>query len=178
MNIYQKLLVLPVLLSLAAMNIGCTGIKSEAKYPTRQAGDRDLVYSGERQGLFGTDGVGLFGGKDKNAAPTAGIGVNAFLWRASLDTINFMPIANADPFGGTILTDWYQPANTPNERMKVNLLILDRQLRADGIKASVFRQTKAANGTWQDAPTAPETARQLEDTILTRARQLRIAQAE
>ena len=166
---------MPLILSITA----CAGIKSEAKYPTRGGGDEDLVYSGERKSVFGQGGLDLFGNKkDKAAAAATGIGVNAFLWRASLDTINFMPIASADPFGGTIITDWYQPQNTPNERLKVNLLILDRQLRADGIKASVFRQVKAANGTWQDGAVAPETARQLEDTILTRARQLRIAQGD
>jgi len=109
------------------------------------------------------------------ATPAAQQAVNAFLWRASLDTLNFMPITQADPFGGVILTDWFSPPGTPNERFKVNLLILDAALRADGVRATVFRQALDPQGTWRDAPVALETASQIEDSILTRARQLRLA---
>lgn len=127
--------------------------------------------------LFGTDGgISLFGGNKTKAEDGAGLGVNAFLWRASLDTLAFMPIASADPFGGVILTDWYTPAESPGERFKVNLYILDKQLRADGLRAAVFRQVRAGSD-WREASVAPETARQLEDAVLTRARQLRISQA-
>jgi hypothetical protein len=105
-----------------------------------------------------------------------GIGVNAYLWRATLETIDFMPLASADPFGGLIITDWYRPPETPGERIKVQALIRDRALRADGLKVSVFRQVEE-NGSWTDAPVDPETAIQLEDKILTRARELRIATA-
>lgn len=126
--------------------------------------------------LFGTDGgINLFGGNKGKEQDGTGLGVNAFLWRASLDTLSFMPIASADPFGGVILTDWYAPAESPGERFKVNLYILDKQLRADGLRVAVFRQTRAGND-WKEASVAPETARQLEDAVLTRARQLRIAQ--
>lgn len=126
--------------------------------------------------LFGTDGgINLFGGNKGKAEDGSGLGVNAFLWRASLDTLAFMPIASADPFGGVILTDWYTPAESPGERFKVNLYILDKQLRADGLRAAVFRQVRAGSD-WKEASVAPETARQLEDAVLTRARQLRISQ--
>ncbi len=102
------------------------------------------------------------------------LGVNSFLWRASLDTMSFMPFASADPFGGVIITDWYSAPATPNERMKVTIYILDRKLRADGLKVVVFRQTHDANG-WSDAAVNPDTATKLEDAILTRARELRLA---
>jgi hypothetical protein len=82
-------------------------------------------------------------------------------------------VVSADPFGGVILTDWYSPQGAANERLKVNIYILDAALRADGIKAAVFRQLLDQRGVWLDAPVAPETASQLEDSILTRARQLR-----
>jgi hypothetical protein len=102
------------------------------------------------------------------------LGVNSFLWRASLDTMSFMPFASADPFGGVIITDWYSAPASPNERMKVTIYILDRKLRADGLKVVVFRQTHDANG-WADAAVNPDTATKLEDAILTRARELRLA---
>ena len=103
------------------------------------------------------------------------LGVNSYLWHASLDTLRFMPLASADPFGGVIITDWYTAPQSPNERLKVTVYILDRRLRADGIKLAVFRQTKTAAGTWADAATNPDTANKLEDAILTRARELRLA---
>jgi Domain of unknown function (DUF3576) len=104
----------------------------------------------------------------------AGIGVNAYLWRAALETIDFLPLAQADPFGGVIITDWYSPPETPSERFKLNVYILDTVLRADGIKVAVFRQTGGENG-WRDAAVDPQTATRIEDNILSRARELRIA---
>ncbi len=106
------------------------------------------------------------------------IGVNGFLWRASLDTISFMPIASADPFGGVIITDWYSAPDASDERTKLNVFIRDRDLRADGIKVSVFRQVKDAGGEWKDATVAAATAGSLENAILTRARQIRLAQKQ
>jgi hypothetical protein len=164
----------------------CAGVKPEAKFPDP---DEEKRY---RYGsvLGGEGGFTLLGPRraDAGAQDAQGIGVNSYLWRASLDTLAFMPIVSADPFGGVILTDWYSPPETPNERFKVNLYILDRQLRADGVRVSVFRQqrgnagggtaasTGSQGGEWRDAGVNNETASRLEDTILTRARQLRIAQ--
>lgn len=131
-----------------------------------------------RPTIFGEGGL-TFGGDQKslgaNQGGGGGIGVNSFLWRASLDTIAFMPVTSADPFGGVIITDWYSPPETPNERFKINLYILGRAMRADGIRAAVFRQALDANGNWRDVPVEAEASRKLEDAVLTRARQLRAA---
>ncbi|MBV8393189.1 MAG: DUF3576 domain-containing protein [Alphaproteobacteria bacterium] len=126
--------------------------------------------------LFGPGG--LFGSKDKGEGTGGGSGVavNAYLWRASLDTINFIPLVSADPFGGVIITDWYTPAESPNERMKVQVTILDRELRADGVRVVVFKQqVNPKGGGWVDTDVAPSTNSDIENAILTRARQLRIA---
>lgn len=136
----------------------------------------------ERLGrLTGDEGLVIGGDTgDKDSAAKAGqnpLGVNAFLWRATLDTLAFMPLASADPFGGTVITDWYEDPTAPGERFKVNALILDRNLRADSIKISAFRQVKAPKtGQWQDAAVDPAMPRKLEDAVLTRARQLRVKQ--
>lgn len=120
----------------------------------------------------------LFGSGDKKSdtgqGGPSGVGVNSYLWRATLDTVSFMPLASADPFGGVIITDWYSPSETPNERFKMNVLILGRELRADGVRATVFRQKRDANGQWADAPVEAQTGIDLENAILTRARQLRL----
>jgi hypothetical protein len=152
--------------------VGCSNVETKAEYPNRQQGDGDTVY-GKRPSIFGDKGTGLFGKKDNASGAASGISVNAYLWRASLDTLSFMPIANADPFGGTIITDWYSPPETPKERVKVNVFILDRALRSDGLKVTVFRQVANGNA-WKDAAVNPKTITDLEDTILTRARQLRV----
>lgn len=122
---------------------------------------------------------GLFSGRTKGGRSTgeAGIGVNAFLWRATLDTLSFMPLADSDPFGGTYATEWHGVAEKPDERFKVQVYILDTRLRADGLAVQVFRQTRDGSG-WVDASVDPDTAIQIENSILTRARQLRIAQLE
>ena len=128
----------------------------------------------ERSGtITGPGGIlDMFGSGDKNGPGGANLGVNAFLWRASLDTLSVWPVTSADPFGGVILTDWYAPPASPNERFKLNVYIMDRALRADGVRVAVFRQTQAAAG-WQDATVQPETANKIEEAILMRARQMR-----
>ena len=116
-----------------------------------------------------------FGGGNKAAPSEAGIGVNGYLWRASLDTLAFMPLASADPYGGVIITDWFVNPETPAERFKATVYILDTRLRADGLNVTVFKQVKDINGAWVDAPVADQTATDLENAILTRARQLRLS---
>ena len=106
---------------------------------------------------------------------TAGIGVNAYLWRATLDTLAFMPLASADPYGGVILTDWYINPEKPDERFKATVYILDTRLRADGLNVTVFREVSNGAGGWVDAPTANQTSIDIENAILTRARELRLS---
>jgi hypothetical protein len=87
-----------------------------------------------------------------------------------------MPLASADPFGGVIITDWYSEGATPNERFKATVYILDTRLRADALNVSIFRQTRAsATAPWADASVDPQTGIQIENAILTRARQLRLS---
>ena len=102
------------------------------------------------------------------------LGVNTFLWQATLETLSTLPLVSADPFGGVIITDWYNTPASPDERLKVTAYIMDRNLRADGLRLVVFRQTRA-NGVWGDAAPNPETAHKLEDVVLTKARELRLA---
>ena len=150
--------------------------ESQAVFPTKEKGEAAPRMSNEkRETIFGPEG--LFG-KSKPDGEGVGIGVNAFLWRASLDTISFMPITTADAFGGTIITDWYQLPETPSERYKVNVFILDRTLRADGVKVSLFKQARDASGSWVDVRVDPKMVVDLENSILTRARQLRIVSSE
>ncbi len=167
-----SLLLISAVLTLTA----CSG--GEAKYPTgadRSATGDNNIYS-EAPSVFGKDGMDLFGTKNKSADDN-GVAVNAYLWRAALDTVSFMPLASADPFGGTIITDWYAAPETPNERTKLNVFILDKDLKAESISVKVFRQVKSGGG-WKDANVAKDTATKLEDAILTRAREMKIAKQD
>jgi hypothetical protein len=126
-------------------------------------------------------GVGLGGcshGRKANAAAISqngALGVNSFLWRATLDTLAFMPLASADPYGGVVITDWYINPEKPDERFKATVYILDTRLRADGLNVSVFKQVKDASGQWVDSNVAGQTDTDIENAILTKARQLRLS---
>ena len=157
----------------------CSG--GEANYPYKQGdetvwGESYGDVQAKRETMFGQGGINLFGedkAKADGAGGSAGLGVNSFLWRATLDTIVFMPVSSADPFGGVIITDWHSPAATPNERFKLNLYILGRALRADGVRVALFRQVQTRAGHWQDAAVPKTASTEIENAILTRARQLR-----
>lgn len=109
---------------------------------------------------------------DLAASKVTTIGVNAYLWRAALDTISFMPLVQTDSNGGVIVTDWYANPNSPNERMKLTVSILDQDLRADALRVAASRQV-SQNGQWVDAPVKAATVQKLEEVILTKARDLR-----
>ena len=122
--------------------------------------------------LFGGGSNG--GSKKANYDAQTGIGVNAYLWRASLDTISFMPLSSADPWGGVIISDWYANPQKPDERFKTTIYILDSRLRADALNVSVYKQVNQ-NGQWVDADVSEQTQLDIENSILTRARELRLS---
>ncbi|MCP4393553.1 MAG: DUF3576 domain-containing protein [Alphaproteobacteria bacterium] len=153
---------------------------AEYNYPEkgRKGMSKPSYSSDKKESIFGEGGMDLFGNKrsksDHNGSG-GGIGVNSFLWQATLDTVSFLPIASADAFGGVIITDWYSPPETPKERFKVNAFIIGKSLRADGIKITTFRQVKNKKGQWVDATIDPQISTDMENTVLTRARQLRMS---
>ena len=110
--------------------------------------------------------------RDVAASQVTTIGVNAYLWRAALDTISFAPLLQADANTGVIITDWYSNPQTPTERVKVTAAILDQELRADALRVTASRQVNQ-NGAWVNAPVSAATVQKLEDIILTRARDIR-----
>ena len=154
---------------------------------TRPAARGDVVggRSGRRIALALAACVGVLalagcGGRgnhplDTKHGSTVAIGVNAYLWRATLDTLAFMPLLSADPYGGVVITDWYSNPEKPDERFKATVYILDTRLRADGLNVNVFRQISNGAGGWIEAPTSAQTSLDIENAILTKARQLRLS---
>jgi hypothetical protein len=164
-NIAVPVALVTALLGLSA----CGGVK------TSNANINNYQDAGLPQGQTGASGGWVFGkGTGGSNGQATQIQVNAYLWRASLDTLSFMPMVSADPFGGVIITDWYSPPATPGERFKVNAYILSKQLTANAIQVSVFHQVQTGTG-WADAPVDPTMASGLEDRILARAANLQAA---
>ena len=158
----------------AAAVTACSGNNPNIR-PVADNEYNDYRTKGPEQGKLGGDqglvfgvGKGTGGSKDDGAA----LGVNAYLWRGALDTLAFMPLSSADPFGGVIITDWYQPPSGGGERFKATAYILGRQLRADGVRVAIFRQVQQ-NGQWIDAPVSQTTTGEIENKVLARARELR-----
>jgi len=146
--------------------IGQQGPESSGSMPGGSIlGDSNLIFgTGKpRPGDTGQGGSGSGGGA---------LGVNAYLWRGALDTLSFMPLASADPFGGVIITDWYTPPTSSDERFKATAYILGRELRSDGVRVSIFRQV-LQDGHWVDASVSPVTVGEIENKVLSRARELR-----
>jgi len=166
----RKLLAFGLILTLTACGYG-REVQTDEYYDDSRRARVQGRLSGSSDGIlvFGTDRSSQKGGDGQEGA---GLGVNAYLWRATLDTLSFLPLSSADPFGGVIITDWYSPAATPTERFRATAYILGRQLRSDGVRVSIFRQ-ELRNGTWVDAPVAPTTNTDMENQILARARELR-----
>ena len=132
-----------------------------------------------RAGIIGCAALALAscGGKERPKADLAAsrvmtIGVNSYLWRASLEALSFMQFVQTDSSGGVIVSDWYTNPNNPGERAKVTVTILDQDLRADALRVAASRQIAQGNG-WVDAPVQAATVQKLEDIILTKARDLR-----
>ena len=169
---FKRLRSLAAVFAFCALVQACESYEpGEVDSPTKSQDGLDVVAgAADRKTIFGEGGL-LFFGEDEETGND--VGVNSFLWRASLDTISFMPVNSADIFGGVIITDWHANAEAPNERFKLNVYILGRTLRADGIRVAVFRQVINRNGQWQDASVPEETKVKIEDAILTRARQMR-----
>lgn len=166
--------------------VGLAGCSSDAIKPNPTPANFQGLGSGSpgdlsTSRLGGGDSGNLFSfgkGSDKDLPGSvgggggSGIGVNAFLWRGALDTIAFMPLSSADPFGGVIITDWYSPPGTTGERFKATVYILSRDLRSDGVRVNLFRQVMQ-NGQWVDATVSGDTVGDMENKMLDRARRMR-----
>lgn len=160
---------------------GCGGFEDVATSRTDPGKENPLTQRpyGPNEKEVGTlTGGSLFNTNKGDQNGGANLAVNKHLWRATLDTItslNFLTLSSTDPYGGVIITDWGVPPETPAERLKVTAYITSAELKPQSLKVQVNRQTRGDAGEWVAAPVASETPRALEDAILTRARQLRIA---
>ena len=117
--------------------------------------------------------ISVFGKKGATGGG-GGIGVNKYIWKATLDTLAFMPLVSADPFGGVVITDWHSESEKSKEKFKIVAYIIGKELRVDGIKIAVFKKIKNDNGDWVDKKSSKVLQNKVEDAILTRARKFKI----
>ena len=185
-NIKNTRFILATLFLSFFLTSGCTLFNDDTVI-TRAPPNEDLITQRERErrerlgnpedesfvGNIFKDITGLGDNKDSNTGG-GGIGVNSLLWRATLDTLSFMPLVSADPFGGVIITDWYADSEIAKEKFKVVAYIIGTELRVDGIKVSVFKKTKDKNGDWVDKKSSAILQNKIEDVILTKARKYKI----
>ena len=126
-------------------------------------------------GLLGKKGGLSLGTKEgNNAVSSIGMPINPYLWKGSLETISFMPLSSADPFGGTIITDWYSDGQNINERCKINIFIKGLELKTSNLKVNTFCQS-FKNNRWIDLPTSASQSAQLENAILNKAKRIKLA---
>ncbi len=174
-----------ILLTLCFILVSCSS-EEERKMDKvgRKSNDLDVKYPMANQelrrakrGRILLGGGSIFGGgvydEENNANPNVKGGVNKYLWQASLEVLSFMPLTSADAIGGVIITDWYEDSDNKNERIKANVLINSTELRASGVSVSLFRQVYSG-GRWVNAKSSKEAETQLEDKILSRAREIRL----
>ena len=129
-------------------------------------------------GLLGKKGLSLGDINKSEKTTTAAIGfpINPYLWKGSLETIDFMPLASADPFAGIIITDWYAGPSTPNERCKINIFIKGYEMKTDNLKVNSFCQS-LSNGQWVDIKNNIDNDAKLENAILNKAKKIRLSQS-
>ncbi len=165
---------IPAAVLLVTALTGCSGGRQvdNTEYGTDNARARILRSGGVNPSDAGFVVFGVDRSQQNEQGGPGGVSVNAYLWRATLETLSFMPLASADPAGGVIITDWYSPPTADSERFKAQAYVLGRQLRSDGVRVQVFRQVYR-NGQWVDQPASTATNSEMEDRVLARARELR-----
>lgn len=161
------------------------GLLAACSGPITTDGGRDPSGNDERLADALSEGGSIFGDgglfgviQGSNDSQNSGIPVNKYLWQASLDTLSFLPLASTDPFTGVIATDWGASPTEPGERFKVTAYMVRPALAASSLKVAVFREIRNGEGLWVPAAVDPSTPREIEDAILVRARQMRIAELE
>jgi hypothetical protein len=161
----RRHLAVPFLLCLVLA--GCD-LGGEANYPVARQKHQGAPHYQQSASVFGAGGVE----GSISVAQSGRVGVDNRLWRAALETVSFMPLVSADATSGVVITDWYSAPNAPNQRQKVNVYVLGRELRAESVRVSVFRQQRGSDGSWADSPAAGDVATEFENEILTRAQRI------
>ena len=151
--------------------VGCQGVIDGVTENPRSAKD-EINYNAGGGKLFGDISLDSIMG-EKNTGDALGLAVNATLWQSTLDIISFLPLSSADPFTGIIITDWYSSPGYPEERYKLNVRLIGKELRSDAVKVAIFKERREATGGWISVDADPKSARKLEDSILNRAREIR-----
>ena len=157
--------ILSLTLGTALLLSSCSGIKTT---PVEEPEGPVSVFTGKPGGIK----LSSLGKEEYKS--DGGLPVNALLWRAALDIASFVPLDDVDTFGGSIVTEWHQPQDTPDQRLKLTMFVIGRELRSDAITVRAYIQNRLGSA-WVDAGRDEALGRKLEDLVLSRARELRAA---
>jgi hypothetical protein len=152
-------------LALVAVSLSLTGCSGISPAPVQKEEQPVSFFTGKPGGIKLSD----FGSSDSG---DGAMPVNALLWRAALEIASFVPLDDVDTFGGTIVTEWYSLPDRPDERIKLAIFVIGRELRSDAISVRVYLQ-KQSDGVWVQVGQDDDLKTQIEDLILTRAREIR-----
>ena len=124
-------------------------------------------------------GGGLFGdiGKQKSSTNFEFASSNV-LWRATLKSLDFLPLMNADYSGGIIIYDWYSQANNPKEQIKISVQFLNNELRSDSIKITAHKKICDNADRCSNSTTDQNFANSIKENIIASARMLKIEEAK
>ena len=161
---YKKILIIPLIILLS----NCSSNNSPVRNPVTGKESKPGLLS--KDGEKGVNLTELFSEKNNSSGI---ININAFLWRASLNILSIAPLISTDALGGTIISDWYINKNIKNQRFKITVFILSRELRSDGIKVKVHIQN-FKNNVWSETIADKDLANKIEENILNEARNIRI----
>ena len=151
--------------SITILLTGCTS--GNVSKPQKDEGPVSII-TGEPGGWSLSDFM------NQSGSQSTTLPVNAILWRAALDIAALLPISDVDTFGGTIVTEWYSLPENPNERIKLTIFVVGRELRSDAIRVVVNVQIRdGLQGIWGNNSRDLEFGRRLEDLVLNRAREIR-----
>ena len=113
-------------------------------------------------------GFKLFDNQNKGGG-TFDFATSNELWRASLDTLDFMPLISADYGGGILITDWYNENNNYRDYIKISIRFLTNEIRSDSLKIKVYTKNCESSGECTISLDNPEIRQKLVSTILTKA---------
>jgi hypothetical protein len=148
--------------------LGFTTISLAGDYPkSRVENEMDEMGS-----VLKGEGLVFRPGKTKSTATKSKIGnVNKYLYQATLEVLDFVPLTSADSVGGVIITEWYNPKGQPNTQLKINVFIKDEVISVEALDVKAYERSKIDNK-WSEDYKESAIASILEDKIIRRARTL------
>ena len=160
----RKILRAPILISVVIILV-LSSCKNAGDARKRPPNVKDRVQKNIEEGR----GFTIMGSQRKNNIGEFDFASSNELWRASLDTLDFMPLALANYSGGIIVTDWYSDGSSKNESVKISIRFLSNDVRSDALTIKVFYKNCSMNNNCKVVDKSAELSNELKKKILSKA---------